>query len=378
MAVSDVTHFNLLNRWPSIMHVNQFNFNQASGLSAPLNSPCKVWIQPERDVVAQSLYMAGHQIAENLGFYPRPTWVSETFRLGRGWPYTAQEYVTKYKYVEAFGQRATSLITANVAVTYTCDNSTGVDNVATISGATTVTDPNEIQFFFRVADGAPGDGSEYWQIEPMQVTIASGVFTAVGSRALFVQPSVWKTPFLPSDPNYIENNGVDIAQPGNFVTLVDVYRVYNDTTVQAQYLSDPIYSQTSPLTPMLTDTGVVLLIESGIGNFRVRPDSCTGCHNLEWVKVFYKAGFPLVNGAMDRRFETALIRFANVLFPYYPSEVCDNPNGPTRTMFDEDRSPLPRQEMQPGDLHSPLGLSRGAVRVWRALNAYQFPTGGKI
>ena len=378
MAVSDLTHFNLLNRYATIMRINEFNFNQVSGKSAPLNSPCEVWIQPQRDTVAQALYQAGNEIAAALSFYPRPVWLSEIFRLGKGWPYTAQEFYTKYKYVEAYGQKATTLITTNVAVVYSDVNGDGVDDTATITGATSITNPNELQIFFTVADGAIAAADERWQIEPLTVTISGGNFTAVGSRALFVKPSVWKTPFQTSDPNALIHNNVDIQIAANFITQVDVYRVYNDTTVQAQLLSDPIYSQTSPLTPMLTDTVVVLPIDNTIGNFRIRSESCTGCHRFEWVKVFYKAGFALVNGAMDRRLETNIIRYANCLFPSYPSEICDNPSGPTRTMFSEDITPLPRNELLPDDLKSPFGLQRGAIRVWRQMKHLEFPVGGKV
>lgn len=380
MATSDVIHWQTLNRWPVLMRESSWHFNQISGAAAPLNSPCDVYIQSSRDTVAQGLYEAGWQFADALGFFPRPTWTNETFRLGRGWPYSLQEFHTQYRYVEAFGQRASTLITANVAITYSDSNGDGVNDLATMTVTVTAGQAaNEVQVFFRTVDGAPAAGDERWQIEPLSVSVVGTTATITGPRYLFVKPStIWQVPYNPTDVNFLEINRADTADPNDFVTLVDVYRVYNDTTTVAQLLSDPIYSQSDNLGTMLTDAADVLLIDSVPGRFRVRAVDCEACHVFGWVKVFYKSGFPLVNSMMDRRLEVGMVRFANVVMPFYPQEVCDLPQNPTRTMFTEDRMAMPPNELQPTDLRSPFGLSRGAIRLWRSVHHMEQPSGGKL
>lgn len=381
MAVSDITTYNLLNRWATLMGVNPFHFNQVSGAGAPLHDN-SVWIQYERDVVADALYQAVAEIATWIGYWPRPVWLSEDIQFGNGWPYQLQTLRTTHGRgkVQAFGQRGSTLISAGVLVTYSDTTGDTIDDTATITVVTTVTDPTEIQAFFQVADGAAGAGDERWQIEPLTVTISAGVATITGHRALFAHPArLWAVPYAPTDPNFLTKHNGQTTDPNDFVTHVDIYRVYNDTTTPGQLLSDPFYSECClTLGTTLTDAASIRLVDGEIGSFQVRAQDCTGCHIFNRVRVYYKAGLPLVNGMMDRRLEIAVVRYANTIMSETLKTVTDLPSQPTRSRWADDREKMPRDELQPGDLKNPFGLLRGQVEAWRRLKYLIEPSGGRI
>lgn len=376
MARSDVNHFNLLNRWPVIMEENQWHFNQVAGTGAPLTAQCDaVSINHERDMIANALNLAVEMVAEQLGFYPRPTWIVERATLGANWYLSLQNLKTRYGYIQEFGIRTTSLIDDAVAVTYSDANSDGVDDTATITVTVAAgTSAAEIVPFFRVADGAESAGHINWEIEPVTVSVSSTTATITAPRWLFVKPSrIWAKPY--EEPNFTIKFHGDTQQPADFVTLVDIYRVYSDASTAVQVTGDPIYSQCTDLDTAITSDGEAYIVDSRLGRFRSRL-TCSDCFNSypESVYIGYKAGYPLENGKMNRRLETAIIRLANTLMPYQPSTFCDKTLG----MWQFDRNNVDPATLTQADLHPFGGLMVGRIEAWRNLRGMALGKGGKI
>ncbi len=380
MAISkQYTHYGLLNRWAEILNVEAMHFNQAAGAGAPfVNDACReVWIQFEREHVARALGNAGNKMKTALGFSPSPVFESEIIPLGRGTPYQFQHLQTKTGKLIEFGQRATSLISAGVAVVYSDADGDTVNDTATITVATGVSDA-EIALFFQVADGAPGAADVRYEITPVTVTSAGGVVTITAPRAYFVKPSEWNKPYNITDPNKREKNTIDTATTAGFVTAVDVYRVYTDTTTPLQVVSDPIYTQNVDLDLNLATTGVARIVNADLGLFEARVENCTGCIGpIESVRVFYKAGYALEFGHMEGQLEEACIRLANTLMPEQPTTLCQ----PTWEMWAADRQSMKVDNMvllQEKDTGSPFGLKQGQVSAWHVVNDYRIRRGGKI
>jgi len=231
MAISEqLLTYGLLGQWQRIVHENIWHFNQSNG-SGTRNEACPVYIQEDREDVAQALNMSFHMFAQYLGYFARPIWNTERVDIGGGYPYFLQPLKLKRGgYLVEFGQRATSVIQANAAVTYSDVDGDGIDDTATIT-VVNATAVDEVQIFFRTADGAPAAADERYQIEPVKVSTSAGTITITGHRALFVKPStIWDIPYDPTDPNGQTRNYADTANATGFVTAVDIYRVYNDTT----------------------------------------------------------------------------------------------------------------------------------------------------
>lgn len=373
MAISKrVQTYGLLNAWPEIMQEDIWRFNQVTGQGSQ-SSECDVYIQPDREHIAVSLRKAWDRMSARLGFFPRPIWHEERLPLGKGKPWSLQTLTARYGYIEAFGQRTTSVIQAGAAVVYSDADGDGVNDTATISVTTSV-DSDEIQVFFQTADGAPEAGHELYQIEPLNVVVSGGAATITGPRALFVKPStVWNVPYEPGDPNKRNRNKASTTDASDFVTAVDVYRVYADPATAVEVIADPIHIRRTDLGGDVLETGVARLTNARLGIFEARIEDCTCLRYAEAVKVYYKAGYPLEYGQIEPTLLDALIRLANTYQGRKLCSFCDQ----TENLWAEDRYP-------PGDdnpatqkqAENPFGAAKGQIDAWRTVCDFALARGG--
>lgn len=354
------------------MHVDRWSFNQIAGLGVRVSPGCDnpVYIQYERDYIADALHEAATSMRDYLGFPIAPTWiVDEIVPVSGDFPWNGQTYQTRWGYVERFGRRATTLISSGATVTYTdADTPTdGVKETATItvsvSGITT--DPNEVKVFFRVADGAAGAAHEFWEIEPLTVTISGTTATITGPRALFVNPkSVWTREY--SSNTYPNKYAGDTVTDGDFITNVDVYRVYADATSAVQALSDPALNDDS------VENVSGWLANPTLGFF----EAYTGDNQSDpaarprSLRVSYKAGYPLVDNAPERQLMRAAIRYGNTLMAQQPNGLCDR----SQVMWNDDRKQPTLLTPAEADNPPPFGISQGGIYAWSVVDALRLTT----
>lgn len=378
MAVTDVDTSKLLNRWAEIMEENTYLFNQITGVGVPMPQGCEqmsIYIQRDRDMIADSLHDAVQASAERLGFYPRPTYVHERLPLGLGIPLERQTLRTRWKYLQAFGRRTTSLIDDDVAVVYSDANGDNVLDTATITlTLTTDVDVSQIKVFFRSNDGAPDDANDLWEIEPLRVVKTGLNVTISGHRGLFVKPDVvWDVPYDP--PSFLNKFSGDVGVAGNFVTLVDVYRVYTDSSAALVFNADPLLNcSTTGLDSNVTYDGVGRIVDAEIGSFMGRYSDACPPYYAETVDVYYLAGLPLVNGMMERRLEKALIRYSNTMMGQTPTSFCER----QLNMWQWDTALYKPADLPAWLANNPLGLARGAVEMWKVIAPIALPGGGVL
>ena len=360
MAVSkQVDVHNLLNAWCEVGLEDIWRFNQVVGNGAP-SSECAVYIQNDREIIARALNQAWTKFVTYLNYFPRPAWFDEVIPLRKGVPWQRQMLRTRYGYVEAFGQRATSVIQAAAAVAYSDADGDGVNDTATITVNTTV-DTDEIQLFFQVADGALSEGDIRYQIEPLHFSVSGGTVTITGHRALFVKPStIWDVPYSPASVSKITRNDAQTNDPADFVTAVDVYRVYNDTTTPLQVVADPIWTQSTGLDSNILTTGTARLIDPQMGTFMPRLENCDCADFIESVHVYYKSGYPLQFDDMDYQLKEGIVRLANTLMPRELCTFCQQ----TRFIWEEDRK---NGEAVEELANNPFGIKRGQMFAWQVV-----------
>lgn len=231
-----------LDRWAYHLGLEPRHFNGVTTSLAPARACHKAWLQYAwqdadrvgREDVAQAIADAERDIVEALGYYPLPQWVAgEVIRTPRAYDVTLrrgalQENVpgnflsveaSLGKYIsggiEAFTDLGDSLIA------WSDVDGDGYDETATVTAATTATDTSEIRVYF------PGHGEDdLWEIRPLRsVSISGGIATILMDRHLLVDPDLWEA---------IDAAAVDGDVDANFVTQVEVYRVYNDPSQQVQ------------------------------------------------------------------------------------------------------------------------------------------------
>lgn len=226
-----------LDRWARILSINPVHFSGGIGsLIWPLNGACAdVWPQYSwqtshelvgREEVAMVIATVEDDIGNAIGYSPAATWqVDEhhTWSLNRtnGYRTYSPLVQTEYGMLIAGGARAVSLIDDNVAVVYSDPDADGWSERATLTVTTSLTDVREIKVYF-----AGHSGDVEWEIRPLRsVTIAGGVATITLDAWLLFNPNLWETYPHTNTPF----TGIDVTVSGNFVTMVDVYREYNDT-----------------------------------------------------------------------------------------------------------------------------------------------------
>lgn len=381
MAVSEIVTHKLLNAWQQYMRVNPWHFNQIAGTGtlAPLSEPGDVvWVQPERDELAEGI---SHAIAVAVPFlktFHRPVYTFEDIPFTSGWPgaYGA-EVKARYRHIQAIGRRGVTLIEADAPVVYSDVGGGGVDNRATVTVTlpSGVTDPTQVRLFFKQADSlAAAEADDRWEIEPVTVSIAGGVATITGHRSLFANPALWRNPYR--SPNYnrasIEDGATTDA--GDFITAVDVYRIYPDTTDAVTYLASPALNCTD--CEYSEVAGSAYISNSELGLIRV----CSNCNSWpcygfpRYVRVHYLAGFPLdpITLQPDANITRAFIRLANAKMPYMPPDRSDVPI----TQWLEDFKIYPSGELPPALVNNPFGVKVGEVEAYRMLDPYASIGGG--
>lgn len=372
---------NLLNAWQRICQEDLYHFNQISGKGAPfLTSGDKagtVYLQFERESIARALNQAVDRVANQLHYWPRPAWFTEVMPLSAANNIRAQSYTVRFRKLITFGQRAVTVIQAGAAVAYSDPNNIGINDTATIVVNTTVAN-DEIQLFFTVADGAYGAADARFQIETTTVTDNAGVVTITAPAAYFVKPSIWTTPYVLTNPNMRDPNAANTQTAADFVTTVDVYRVYNDTTDAIQLLS-------ADGTVLQTFTGEIL--EPELGVFRLGGN---WCNPTTWqgppmrINVRYYSGEPLFNGEMDVDFAETLVSFANARmterytsFSRWTLDRWEKDNGPV-VADGVNTGVMPILSQRAAKDPFMWGLRRGEIRASQMVIDRGIQQGGKL
>lgn len=363
MAISDVYNYGLLNRWCLRMAESMYHFNQMAGVNAPLSRAGDyVYVQYERQIIADAINQVIPLIVAHLGFYPRPEYVSERIDYGRG-----GSLALKYGYIKAIGRRATSEIDSAAAVVYSGDT-------ATITVNTTITDISEIQVFFTVADGADSVASELYRIEPVRVIANGTTATITGHRALFCKPSNWAVDYVAPNYNDSDKKIWDSNDSANYVTSVDVYRVYPDATNAVNLLyGNPFCSAGDYEYSTVAGTARLNDSKAGIVTLFDYPGGCCS-HRYEKADIYYLAGYPLDSlGEYNRSLRDAVLMMANCHL------------STTLTPFDQKRLGVMQYDTvirtvndQPIDDKTPFGQAYGQVRAWETVTALGLGQGGAL
>lgn len=404
-----------LDRWAQLIGVNPLHFNQVTTTKMPNTSCAKVWKQFNwqhadavgREDLAYAIKAAENKIAKQLGYWPLPRWeVNESiwtihpgdptlFNVGaRDILGFRQSLKLQWAQFISGGIEAKTIDSLGVAVVYTDVDGDGYKETATITFATSITDVCELAVYY------PGEGgSDAWEIRPLQsVVIAGGNATIKFTRQQAVKPELL-TKFEPQ--------AVDGQDDNNFLATVDVYRHWNDPSVQAQleWMPVPVNSPLGVLvTPACSSCGnsgcqacafgyqagcllaqkydrswvqyspgtwnsTTLQFDSAAYSFCRAPDRLTAS---------YYAGYRAKTKAcptlqMDSDFEKAIAYLALTLLDR-PLCGCNNLKAISQKWNEELNANISQPaastsyQLSRGKLENPFGMTRGALYAWEVVN----------
>jgi hypothetical protein len=262
---------------------------------------------------------------------------------------------------------ARTLVNVAGAVVMSDNDGDGVNDRFTVTVATTVTDPDEIAVYFTLADRNAVALDETWRIRPVNVTISGGNAVITGHPSQLVKPDLT----LRVDPS-----SLDVTVAANFVTTVEVYRLYTDDTTtttdpaQGTALWEAPDCDTPPcnvawlpvcLGARNADQGLVS-VDFWLGGTQCPPSD----REPDRVSLNYLAGYPLVNGQMARSMADIVGHLATGILPVGPCgcERSDRIISWWRNLpsqGEENQRPLSIRELD----ECAFGQSRGALWAWK-------------
>jgi len=391
------------------------HFNQGtSTVVFPLVNRCSdVWWQYDwqgadsvsRESLARAIADAEFEMAEALGWWPAPRWMSEevskfarhyrpeVYGIGGSNVRTQRKSVkTRYGKVIAGGQRAVTELTGAILTLSDADGD-GFDETARITVATTLTDPRKIKTYFADHDGDP-----LWEIRPARSkAIAGGFFTAYYWSWQFLDPDLWEAlPLVPAS----SQSAIDLDVAGNYVDSagIEVYYEYNDTTAtMSTFYWEPeprnvtalcscggtgtceacaLTTQNGCLQVRDAEAGIVVPVPASYDDDDAQWDmACfTDCRDPDQVKIWYYAG------EIDERYMNSL---AWDPLPQYWAEAiawlatarlerdfcsCANVTALAADLR-KDMAYVPPDggayAITPDLLSNPFGTRRGEVKAWQ-------------
>ncbi len=197
------------------------------------------------------------------------------------------------------------------------------------------------------------------------MTISGGLLSIYIPRCRLVDPAVGNN----------DRTGLDYNDLANFLTTVDVLRLYNDPSTNAELIWPHGGCTTSCANcSEYTQDGCIYVRDAKLGLLDVLPATYSGgvwsaasscCRGTpERVRIYYYAGkYPLT-----RQEEDTVIRLAHSKMPHEPCG-CDD----VRRLWERDRNTpdvLTRER-----INCPFGMSTGAWIAWRFTQAMKLVRG---
>lgn len=186
-----------------------------------------------REELAIAINEAENDIRRVLGYAVGPEWVAQEVHdypryyrrqssaNGRDIRGLRKTIDTQWGKVISPGRRVVAEVDTGATVTYSDADGDGWKELATITASTTLTNTCEIKMYF-----AGKSGAREWEIRPTKTkTITSGTLTITADSWLFIDPELWD-----AYPTADDFTAINIETAANFVTTVDIYREYTDTT----------------------------------------------------------------------------------------------------------------------------------------------------
>ena len=338
MAVSRTPTLLSIDEWAQIIGVSPWDINQFR-YPGTKSAQCQdvifqyAWQKDHlsREEIGQAIADAEKMIADELLYWPAPhyelgepvmyprPYQSDLFGFAgtpRGEWKTVSSHWHKFIRGGVLNRTLIGAISGGNLVISDLDGD-GVNEtfVATITDASigTITDWSEITLYFQASDrhGEPID--ETWRIRPIQVLVSGNTATIRGHYTTLVKPT----------PQWGVSVGeLDAKSAANYVTAVDCYHTFTDTTSTApqNYQGVAMWKTI----PGCTDgcefaINPLCLGDSFSEQGQILPDFGNPCNwpfpdrEPDRLSINYVSGVPLVNGRMDRNMAQIVAILATAL-----------------------------------------------------------------
>jgi len=339
MARAETRTWLSLDRWAEIVGINPLHFNQLASTQFP--DLCgEPWYQYAwqdadrvgREAIAQAIREAELTMSRYLGYNLVPDWTDEILLTERPSPpelyggalnprYASKSVSAMKGHVISGGIRATSLIEAGAAIARSDVDGDAYEELCTVTVTTDVADC-EIKVFY------PGEsGSLDYEIRPIKISSVGGVATITFKAWQVVDQNL--TEKLNPEP-------LTDTVAANYITTVDVYRVYNDPQTQVLFMWEALPgscdcgSSTCAICGWGTQNGCLQVRDNRLGFLTYKPGTWDTDSEVflsaEWsvgrepekMRAYYYSGYEdrtrsCPRHEMDTALEKAVAYYASTL-----------------------------------------------------------------
>lgn len=279
----------------------------------------KPWTHKQRLAIFNALLEAQTQMGDMINFKMIPAWI-----VGERCRSDIETIVTKKPNILGLGVKATTLISAGLALSHTTDP-------ATASVAVTFTDTDEVRIYHPGTDV---------RIYPSSLSITAGTLSIAIPRARAVKTSLEETPVL----------GLTYATTANFEATIDVYREYATITNPVTYVEVDETTDPATITTALGN-GYVRNAQLGI----IDIDAVSGISiTPDYAEISYKVGIEITS-----KIENAVVRFAHTLMSIEPVD-CDY----MVAEWLDAKTPYDPKYSTPAQKECIFGANKGAWQAW--------------
>lgn len=343
-----------LDRYAELMRIPINNFNGLNDPSDDDNDPnfwcTTVWKQRQRDVLAIYLAQAEEIRRREMSFHMAPKY-SGLVDVEYASPIMLED-----KWLVKVGKKVTSDIELAKALTLSGGGS--INDPVTFTVTVGFTDTGELKVFYPDEDV---------EIHPSNISISGTTATVEIPRARLIDPSL----------NDNRKDALSYDDDANFLTTVDVKRVYYDSTQGLQIVTYDCNgaAQTVSATPIIRNCRLSI-IDFMSTSCVVPGCSCgsawyqSGVHSPgckyrgipSRLRIYYVSG-----RQSNMSIEIDTIRLAHTLMPYAPAD-CE----PVRQYWQKD------VEVKRGAPTTPYGDANGAIRAWVSDSRERIGVGGMV
>lgn len=317
-----------------------------------------------REEVARAIAEAETTIADWLGYWPAPKYIADeviSFPATYGSRFTSDRY-PMYKagwgMVQGTGVLTKTPVLGNVPLVLSDRDGDGINDTFTVTVAAPagVTNPDEIHIYYVLTDRFNEAIAPQWEIRPINVVLSGGNFIITGHASLLVPPN------LTEIINPVE---LDVTAATTYVTQVDVYREWLDTTVSATVMNQGWFSWYNPNIAFQPIYVKAQNQDQGILHWHVFNDSCLNFGVIpDKIHTNYLAGVARNGHFMDRSM-AEIVTYLSTTFLAEDACGCDRTS---RILAfwrglpsdQSDRRPLSLKEID-----SPWGPRNGALMAWQ-------------
>lgn len=338
-------------RYAQRIEYSECQFFGVRNESTIVNYQCRdIWTQEQRNNAEFYLREAQKLIEDQLGFFLCPQWVygsvedepNGDFRHVDQQTY-AHRLLTDWSRLIAGGIAASSSVSSGAVVAH------GTDPATIGPIATTLSDVREIRVFHP---------NSTLEIIPTDIQISSGQLTIEIPRCRMVKESLI----------YNSESGLDYDDLTNFESTVDIYRIYNDPSVNAEIVSPHTCNGLclSDGCSEYTSTGCIYIEEEKPGIIDVKYATYSGgswsssnnCYPGSILRLNYYSGLRY----LPRNYEDAVIRLAHSLMPTEPCGCAV-----AKRLWERDMNVPTAITERRAD--NPFGLSDGAWFAWQQVTS---------